>query len=176
MHIRPASLLDRDGVTSLHLAAFPEEEREAVAALAVNLLAEETNPETFALVAEADDIVVGHIAFSPVSQTNTDKYQGYILAPLAVHPQFQKRRIGANLIEAGIQHLSRINVDIVFVYGDPQYYGRLGFDAVIAAEFAPPYQLQYPFGWQAKPLTDVNTFPSSGKLTCVQSLRDPQLW
>jgi len=176
MHIRLASPRDRDSVRSLHLSAFAEEERQEVATLAVNLLAEKTIPETFALVAEADNIVVGHIAFSPVSRVSTDNYQGYILAPLAVHPEFQKRRIGASLIKTGIEHLSRLDVDIVFVYGDPKYYGRFGFDADIAVEYAPPYQLQYPFGWQAKPMTDGKTFPSSGKLTCVQSLRDPQLW
>lgn len=176
MHIRTASRKDQDSIRCLHLSAFSEEEREEVATLAVNMLAEKTNPETFSLVAEANDIVVGHISFSPVSRINSDKFQGYILAPLAVHPQYQKQGIGAILIETGIQHLSKINVDIIFVYGDPKYYSRFGFDAGIASEYAPPYQLQYPYGWQAKTLTDVKTFPSSGKLTCVSSLRDPQLW
>lgn len=176
MYIRPASLLDRDSVNGLYLSAFPKEEREAVAALAVNLLAEKSIPETFALVAEVDDLVVGHISFSPVSRIDTDKFQGYLMAPLAVHPKFQKKRVGASLIEAGIQQLSRLDADIVFVYGDPLYYSRFGFDNVIASEYVPPYQLQYPFGWQAKFLTDVNNLPSAGRLTCVPPLRDPQLW
>ncbi len=115
-----------------------------MAGLAVNLLAEKTTPETFALVAEVDEIVVGHISLSPVFCIDTDKFQGYILAPLAVHPQYQMQGIGANLIEAGIQHLLKINVDIIFVYGDPQYYARFGFDAGIASEYVPPYRLQYP--------------------------------
>ncbi|MEA5465979.1 GNAT family N-acetyltransferase [Leptothoe sp. PORK10 BA2] len=176
MHIRLASLLDRDSIRCLHLSAFPEEEREAVAALAVNLLAEKTTPETFAFVAETDHIVMGHIAFSPVSDINTDKFQGYLLAPLAVHPQFQKQGIGTGLVEAGMQHLLQLAVDIVFVYGSPQYYSRFGFDPGFASEYVPPYQLKYSFGWQAKSLKDGNTFPASAKLSCVPSLRDPQLW
>ena len=176
MYIRTATLLDQDSIRRIHLSAFPEEEREIVANLAFNMLAEKTNPETFSLVAETNDVVVGHISFSPVICIDTDNFRGYILAPLAVLPQYQRRRIGTNLVEAGLQHLSRMNVDIVFVYGDPQYYGRFGFDANIASGYTPPYQLQYPSGWQAKPLKRVKDFPSSGILTCVSSLRDPLLW
>ena len=176
MHIRTATLPDRDAIACLYLAAFPVEEREVVAALAVKLLAETTTPESFALVAEADGALVGHVGFSPVSCEKTDNFQGYLLAPLAVHPEFQKRGIGTKLIDAGLRRVSELGADIVFVYGDPQYYGRFGFDAGIAAEYAPPYPLQYPFGWQAKPLSDVGTFPPSAKLTCVAALRDPQLW
>ncbi len=176
MHIRPASLQDSRSIRSLYLAAFPEEERDRVATLAVDLLEEQTLPETFALVATDDGLTVGHIAFSPVVFANADKNQGYLLAPLAVQPEFQKRRVGANLIEAGIEHLARLKADIVFVYGDPKYYGRFGFDAGIAAEYLPPYPLQFPFGWQAKLLTDSNTFPPSTELTCVPALTDPQLW
>jgi hypothetical protein len=56
MHIQPTRLADRDRLRSLYLAAFSEDEREAVAELAVNLLAEETVPETFALSAELDTV------------------------------------------------------------------------------------------------------------------------
>lgn len=73
------------------------------------------------------------------------------------------------------EHPASLDVDIVFVYDDPQYDGRLGFDAGIAAKYTPPCQLQYPFGWQARPLADSSIFPSSGKLTCVQALRNPRL-
>lgn len=176
MQIRQAGLRDCDSVRDLYLFTFPEIEREAVAALAINLLTARTTPETFALVAETDDILIGHIAFSPVTRIDTDKFLGYILAPLAVHPEFQQRRIGTNLIKAGMEYLAKLNVDIVFVYGDPQFYSRFGFDAAIAAGYLPPYQLRYPLGWQAKALTDVNTFPAAGQLTCVKALREPQLW
>jgi predicted N-acetyltransferase YhbS len=52
-------------VRRLYLSAFSDVEREAVAGLAVNLLAETTTPATFALVAETDDNLVGHVGFSP---------------------------------------------------------------------------------------------------------------
>jgi putative acetyltransferase len=175
MHIRPAQLQDRDRVRRLYLSPFFDVEREAVAGLAVNLLAETTTPATFALVAETGDYLVGHVGFSPVPRTKTDHIVGYILAPLAVHPDLQKRGIGTRLIESGIEQLSSLGAAIVFVYGDPRYYRRFGFDARVAVQYVPPYQLQYDFGWQAKPLARNASCPSSSMLTCVASLMDPQL-
>ena len=61
--IREATNLDRENIRDVYLHAFSEGEKRIVAALAVNLLNEETSPETIALVAEIDGAVVGHIAF-----------------------------------------------------------------------------------------------------------------
>jgi GNAT superfamily N-acetyltransferase len=77
------------------------------------------------LVAETEGIVVGHVAFSPVTIDNNENFQGYILAPLGVKPDYQNRRIGSKLIESGMQQLSRMGVDILFVYGDPKYTASL---------------------------------------------------
>ena len=49
-----------------------------------------------------------------------------------------------------------MGVNVVFVYGDPKYYGKFGFSAEVASAYSPPYELQYPFGWQAVALN--NTF------------------
>ena len=178
MHIRQAQLDDRDGVTRLYLSAFSESEREAVAEVAHNLLAETTTHPTVSLVAETNGNIVGHVGFSPMAHEDSGNFMGYILAPVAVHPEFQKRGIGTVLIESGFECIVSFGAAIVFVYGDPKYYGRFGFDARIGAKFTPPYDLQYEDGWQAKPLTEIkpDNFPSSGRLTCVRSLMDPQLW
>lgn len=116
--------------------------------MAIDLLAETTNPETISLVAESGAAIVGHVAFSPASDAHADRFLGYILAPLAVHPSFQKRRIGTRLIEQGTEQLGNLAVDIVFVYGDPGFYRRFGFRPDGALEYVPPYKLQYPFGWE----------------------------
>ena len=120
MHIRAARSHDRDGIHSVHWSAFDEGERKIVSKLAVSLHTEEAVPQTISLVAEIEGDVVGHVAFSPVTIDNNENFQGYILAPLAVKPDYQKRRIGSKLIESGVQQLSRMGVDIIFVYGDPK--------------------------------------------------------
>lgn len=176
MHIRIATHLDQEDIRQVHRAAFPESERELVSALAVNLLLEETKPATMAWVAEIDGTVVGHVAFSPVSIRHDESWQGYILAPLGVNPGHQNRGIGLKLVENGIQQLARMGIDSVFVYGDPGYYGRFGFTAEGAAGYIPPYELEYPFGWQGLAFKPQRRGGMPRKITCVASLSDPTLW
>jgi putative acetyltransferase len=174
--IRTATSLDRDDVRGIYLSAFPEGEREIVSRLAVHLLSEETTPQTISLVAESEGAVVGHVAFSPVTIDNNERLQGYILAPLGVKPDYQRRRLGSKLIESGIKQLLVMGVNILFVYGEPKYYGRFGFSADAADRYTPPYRLQYPFGWQAIVLNECIIEKSPIKIACVTSLCDPQLW
>ena len=176
MRIRIATSLDRDDVRDVQLDAFPKGEREAVAKPALDLLSENTTPQTIAWVAEIEGAVVGHMAFSPVTIGSNENAQGYILAPLGVKPGCQNRRIGSALIKSGIQQLSEMDVNILFVYGDPNYYSRFGFSADAARRYTPPYRLQYPFGWQAIVLNECRSEESPVKIACVTSLCDPGLW
>jgi len=176
VHVRVATSLDRDNIHSVHWSAFAASERALVAKLAINLLAEETTPETISLVAESAGKVIGHVAFSPVAFDNCENLAGYILAPLGVNPDFQKRGIGSKLIKSGMDRLSGMGVNILFVYGDPEYYSRFGFSADAAKGYLPPYNLRYPFGWQSIILNECRTGELSVKITCVTPLCDPALW
>lgn len=174
--IREARNLDCEQIRELHMHAFDKEEAKNVATLASNLLYEESKPKTITKVAEIDGKVVGHIAFSPVTFDSNKKLKGYILAPLGVKPEYQKRRIGSKLIENGIEQLLREGVCILFVYGDPKYYSKFGFNEDAAARFSPPYKLQYPFGWLALILDEECSAEHTAKVSCVASLCDPALW
>ena len=176
VHIRTATSLDRDSIHSVHWSAFDASERELVSKLAVDLLAEKATPQIISLVAESEGIVVGHAAFSPVTFENNENLQGYILGPLGVKPDYQNRRIGSNLVERGMEQLSRLGVNILFVYGDPEYYGKFGFSVDAAERFIPPFDLEYPFGWQSVTLNEYSIRESSIKIACVASLCDPALW
>ena len=176
MPIRIATGDDRDHIGRLYLSAFPESERDIVAGLAVDLLVQETDPPTISLVAESDGTLVGHGAFSPLKIANDAQWQGYILAPLAVEPGHQGRGIGSQLLEVGRQRLSERGVHLLFVYGDPGYYGRFGFSAATATNFLPPYEMQYPFGWQAVVLNEYSMLTTPVNVTCVAALCAPELW
>jgi putative acetyltransferase len=128
------------------------------------------------LVAEANAIVVAHVAFSPVRMRETQEFIGYILAPLAVSPDHQKRGIGSCLIKSGIECLAETGPDILFVYGDPEFYGRFGFSVDLAQCYIPPYQLQYSFGWQGMALRHFEAQRSAASISCVSSLSIPVLW
>lgn len=54
---------------------------------------------------------------------------GYHLAPVAVHPDFQRQGIGTKLITSTLNAVP-ISSSPVFVLGDPAYYERFGFQAV----------------------------------------------
>lgn len=176
MNIREAAMDDEEGIRNVYLSAFPEEERQTVLKLALDLFADPTKPASISLVADLNDVVVGHVAFSPVSNEAEGGFQGYILAPLAVRPDYQKQGIGSQLIRNGINRLSESGVSMLLVYGDPKYYGRFGFSTDFAENFVPPYELQYPFGWQGMALIDNDPPPSPIKINCVHALCDPTLW
>jgi putative acetyltransferase len=176
MNIRTATLNDLDSVRCVHLCAFSEGERDLVSRLAVDLLCEEAVPPVFALVAEIDNAIVGHVAFSPLKTCDMKEHVGYILAPLAVRPGYQKRGIASRLIEAGIRHVSAWGPGVLLVYGDPGFYSRFGFTVEYAEPYTPPYPLQYPFGWQGMALRENRPPPVAIRISCVSSLQNPALW
>jgi len=176
MNIRIATSLDRDDIIKVYLSAFPEGEKNIVSKLAVDLLVESAMPQTLSLVAENDNVIVGHVAFSPVIIKNDDKFQGYILAPLAVTPAYQQQGIGSKLVKSGIETLAKNGVNILFVYGDPKYYCRFGFSSDNANKFVPQHKLQYPFGWLTNVLTPFSMENLPSDIVCVAALNDQELW
>lgn len=176
MKIRTATQDDADAVRCVYMSAFPEGECDLVSGLAVDLLTEEASPSVLSLVSEVDDTVVGHVAFSPVTIRDTKEHIGYILAPLAVNPHYQKRGIASQLIESGIDRLSALGSGVLLVYGDPEFYSRFGFSSDHAERYTPPYQLQHVFGWQGRALGDSDDRLSAVSISCVSSLVNPALW
>ncbi len=88
------------------------------------------------VVAEVDDQIVGHIAFSPVKFSMDDQFNGheswFCLAPLAVLPAFQGKMIGQHLVQSGMAGLQKIQASGVIVLGDANYYQRFGFKHIPA--------------------------------------------
>ena len=176
MNIRSAASYDADAIRKIHLAAFGEDEAEIVSQLAVDLLSQETTPPTLSLLAEINDSVIGHVAFSPVTIDDNKSFLGYILGPLAVLPEYQGQGAGSELVKQGIEQLSATETHIIFVYGDPQYYSRFGFDTETAEQFITPYELEYSFGWQARLLNEYDIGETPVKVSCVPALAKPELW
>ena len=176
MNIRVANDSDLEAIREIYLSAFDDNEKEIVSSIAIDILTENSSPPPITLVAEIDGILVGHVSFSPVRLRIDKQLLGYILAPLAVKPEYQKSGIGSKLVERGMQQLKRQDIPIIFVYGDPKYYGRFGFMGDLAQAFLPPYTLQYPGGWQAIELNSQRGCAPAGSIECVTSLCKPELW
>lgn len=81
------------------------------------------------LVAEVNDRVVGHIAFSPVTISDGTEHW-YGLGPVSVLPEYQRMGIGKALIETGLARLGEIGGKGCCLVGHPQYYIKFGFQNV----------------------------------------------
>jgi predicted N-acetyltransferase YhbS len=81
---------------------------------------------TISLVAVEDGVIVGHVAFSPVT---IDARPGgwFGLGPVSVRPDRQGSGIGTALIEAGLAQLRDSGAEGCVLLGDPGYYRRFGF-------------------------------------------------
>ena len=173
MNLRTATAADRDAILALHLAAFDESERDVVAKLAVDLLDVD---RALHRVAERDGTLVGHVAFSPVHLGGEREPRGSLLAPLGTHPDAQGTGVGSALVRDGLERLRAAGVAVAFVYGDPRYYTRFGFDPELGSRYLPRFELQHPSGWHA---LELGTGPACAEpvtITCVGPLDDPTLW
>jgi putative acetyltransferase len=120
--VRPEQHEDVATIHAIHVASFPT---DAEARL-VNLL-REAGQFTVSLVAEMDGVVVGHVAFSPVSAATGDTGAG--LGPVAVLESHRRRGIAAQLIEEGLRACCSAGFGWAVVLGEPAYYSRFGFRA-----------------------------------------------
>lgn len=94
----------------------------------VDTLREAAQP-TLSLVAVQEGQVAGHIFFSPVTiSTGSVRDSAYLgLAPMAVHPDFQRQGIGSRLVREGLEACRQLGAEAVVVLGHPEFYPRFGF-------------------------------------------------
>ena len=88
-----------------------------------------------ALVAELDGRVGGHVMVSRLRSP----FGGVALAPVAVEPSRQNQGIGSALVCEAVDLAKDAGAQIMFVLGEPAYYGRFGFSTEAAAAFQSPY-------------------------------------
>jgi hypothetical protein len=89
----------------------------------------------------------GAIVFSRMSYAG-DARAVFVLAPVAVAPDRQGQGVGTALIRHGLDALRARGVDVALTYGDPAYYGRLGFRPITTEIAAAPFRCNSPMaGW-----------------------------
>ncbi len=103
---------------------------------------------TVSLVADVEGIVVGHIAFSPVTISGQNG-GWYGVGPVSVRPDRQRQGIGKSLIHEGLRLLKETGAKGCVLVGDPKYYEQFGFRNLLELilEGVPQeYFLALPFG------------------------------
>lgn len=126
MLIRPETAKDFDIIGEITHAAFKEMPFGDGTEAGIIEDLRKKNKLTISLVAETNNQVVGHAAFSPVLIDGQD-HNWYGLGPVAVWPQYQRQGIGSALINEGIERLQALQAKGCVVLGDPNYYQKFGF-------------------------------------------------
>jgi putative acetyltransferase len=121
--IRPEQEQDTTGVRRVLEAAFPT---PAEADLVERL--RRGAKSVIALAADDDGEVVGHIVFSPLTLEPLAGAIGLGLGPVAVLPDHEKHGVGRRLVQNGLAACRKWGAGFVTVLGDPEYYGRFGFE------------------------------------------------
>ncbi|MEW6444836.1 MAG: GNAT family N-acetyltransferase [Pseudomonadota bacterium] len=178
MKFRPYQKEDSSTIIRLFTSVFSDSEGEAEGALigrlASALLETTDEHDLFNFVAEVDGKIVGSVFFSRLSFE--DAIQAFILAPVAVLTDYQGQGIGQALIRHGLDELRTCGVRVVLTYGDPRFYGKLGFQPVSHHVIRPPFELSLPEGWLGQSLDDAPIESLSGCCGCVAALNDPVYW
>ena len=143
-----------------------ESEGALIRTLVEHLLENIPKPDIFVFTALHDDTVIGCGIFSRLTYSD-DVRNVFILSPMAIHPDHQNKGIGQTLLRASIAALRTHGIDILMTYGDPNYYGKIGFLPVTEQVAPPPFPLSMPIGWIGQSLHGPEISPLQGSCTWV---------
>ena len=135
MIVRPEAAADREVAIDVERAAFGEPVEAGIVEAVRDL------EGSFALVAEDDGHVVGHVQMSRAWVGETEVLA---LGPIGVIPDRQRRGIGSALVRAALAEAAERSEAAVILLGSPAYYGRFGFQP------AAPHGLANPFAGETE--------------------------
>jgi putative acetyltransferase len=125
-------------------------------------------------VATTNNQIIGCIFFSRFVVPSDEV--AFILSPVAISTSLQGSGLGQKLIYYGLTQLKSNNVNLVFTYGDPNYYSKTGFGQISESIVKAPFELSQPEGWLAQKLDGNHIKEMHGVTKCVQALSDQKYW
>ena len=170
--------ISADEIAQLVTETFSDSEGQGegrlIGGLAMDLMTSTPADELYGFIAAENGALIGIIFFTRMKfQTGIN---AFILAPVAIRTDHQRRGVGQRLIRHGLNTLYKDGVELIVTYGDPNFYSRVGFRTVTAEEVPPPMPLSMPHGWQAQSTTGDEIEPIAGKSCCVAALNRPEYW
>ncbi len=198
MHISSYKDSDKTHIKQLLTEVFTASENstegELIGQLAFDLINTTESQDLYAYVATENSQLVGCIIFTRLlfesdpeelkaelkaelkEKLQEEFNEVFILAPVAIATYLQGKCIGQMLINYGLSELKQNGVQVVFTYGDPQFYSKVGFRSISPTVARPPFPLSQAEGWLCQALNGSNTAKLSGTLHCVEALNKPEFW
>ena len=130
--------------------------------------------DIYGFIATENKQIIGSIFFTRL--TFESGVNAFLLSPVAIHTRYQGKGIGQKLINFGISHLKENRVSIVFTYGNPGFYSKVGFKLISEQIAKAPFKLSQPEGWLAQSLVSDEVKPISGGSYCVKAFNKPEIW
>lgn len=178
MMYRKSTENDRYAIVQLFTSVFADSEGKSEGAvighLANDLFDKTDAGDLLNFVAESNSQIAGSVFFSRliIEKCTT----AFLMAPVAVRSDQQGNGIGQNLIRYSLEALRDANVSFVATYGDPAFYGKVGFEALSQHAITAPYELSQPEGWLGQSLSGDSLKALSGRCVCVEAFREPSYW
>ena len=153
-----------------------ESEGKLIGSLVSDLMSGTDDQDLLGFVASADGQVVGSIFFTKLFFDAPSEV--FLLAPVAVSTNQQGKSIGQQLIQFGLDQLAGKGVKLVFTYGDPAFYSKVGFQQVSEDFAKAPFELSQPEGWLCQSLDggQLELETSLGSSRCVEAFNKSEYW
>ncbi|RDH82934.1 MAG: GNAT family N-acetyltransferase [endosymbiont of Galathealinum brachiosum] len=178
MNLLPYNPDDTDEIQQLFTRVFSDSEGETegqvIGNLVYNLMSGTKTQDLYGFVAIENEIIIGSIFFSPLTFKSKDN--AFLLSPVAIDTSHQGKGIGQKLINYGINHLKEKGVELIFTYGDPMFYSKVGFSLISEKTIKAPHALTHPEGWLGQSLVDDEIKPITGTSYCVNAFNKSEYW
>lgn len=151
-----------------------QEEGQLIGQLVTELIDTTDSNDLLGYISISDGRIVGCIFFSRL--TLPSGKIAFILSPVAVATRQQGMGLGQQLINFGIQQLHEHGVELVFTYGDSDFYSKVGFVKISEDVVKAPQKLTYSDGWLAQTLKNETITSEFGGTKCVGALNKRKYW
>lgn len=179
MKFRDLNHVQRHKITPLFLHTFTQSEGESEGILIgqlVHKFLSHTQPKDFRafFLQSNHDLIAG--AFFTRIRFEKDPLKVFLMAPVAVHPEYQGKGLGQKLIRQAHDALKQEGVMLCLSYGDIRFYSKVGYQVISEEQITAPLPLSYPEGWIACALNGTRIPTIAGKSFCVEEINDQCYW